>query len=78
VFWFAGGTDPDCYARAKEAGRLNEFFAVSRMRAQGEKIRSPEISSDHIRVEFRRKLTQARRDSLPPYKDALQRYDRAS
>jgi len=38
VFWFAGGTDPDRYARAKEAGRLNEFFAVSRMRAQGEKF----------------------------------------
>jgi amidohydrolase len=24
VFWFVGGTDPDRYAKAKEAGRLNE------------------------------------------------------
>ena len=23
VFWFVGGTDPDRYAKAKEAGRLN-------------------------------------------------------
>jgi metal-dependent amidase/aminoacylase/carboxypeptidase family protein len=23
VFWFVGGTDPDTYAKAKEAGRLN-------------------------------------------------------
>jgi amidohydrolase len=25
VFWFVGGTDPDRYAQAKEAGRLNEI-----------------------------------------------------
>jgi hippurate hydrolase len=25
VFWFVGGTDPDIYERAKEAGRLNEL-----------------------------------------------------
>jgi amidohydrolase len=25
VFWFVGGTDPDTYARAKDAGRLNEL-----------------------------------------------------
>ncbi|MGH8301149.1 MAG: M20 family metallopeptidase [Steroidobacteraceae bacterium] len=25
VFWFVGGTDPDTYARAKAAGRLNEI-----------------------------------------------------
>jgi metal-dependent amidase/aminoacylase/carboxypeptidase family protein len=25
VFWFVGGTDPECYAQAKEAGRLNEI-----------------------------------------------------
>jgi hypothetical protein len=25
VFWFVGGTDPDRYANAKEAGRLNEI-----------------------------------------------------
>ncbi|HEY6911461.1 MAG TPA: M20 family metallopeptidase [Myxococcales bacterium] len=25
VFWFVGGTDPDIYATAKEAGRLNEL-----------------------------------------------------
>ena len=25
VFWFVGGTDPDVYAKAKEAGRLNEL-----------------------------------------------------
>ncbi len=25
VFWFIGGTDPDTYAKAKEAGRLNEL-----------------------------------------------------
>ncbi len=25
VFWFVGGTDPDTYAKAKEAGRLNEL-----------------------------------------------------
>ena len=25
VFWFVGGTDPETYARAKEAGRLNEL-----------------------------------------------------
>jgi hippurate hydrolase len=25
VFWFVGGTEPDRYARAKEAGRLNEL-----------------------------------------------------
>ncbi|MBE9014565.1 amidohydrolase [Chroococcidiopsidales cyanobacterium LEGE 13417] len=25
VFWFIGGTDPDTYAKAKEAGRLNEI-----------------------------------------------------
>jgi hippurate hydrolase len=25
VFWFVGGTDPDRYAQAKEAGRLNEL-----------------------------------------------------
>src|SRR5262249_27294448 len=25
VFWFVGGTDPDRYAKAKEAGRLNEI-----------------------------------------------------
>lgn len=25
VFWFVGGTDPDVYSKAKEAGRLNEL-----------------------------------------------------
>ena len=25
MFWFVGGTDPDRYAKAKEAGRLNEL-----------------------------------------------------
>ena len=25
VFWFIGGTDPDVYAKAKEAGRLAEL-----------------------------------------------------
>ena len=25
VFWFVGGTDPDVYAKAKKAGRLNEL-----------------------------------------------------
>ena len=25
VFWFVGGTDPDVYAKAKEAGRLNDL-----------------------------------------------------
>ena len=25
VFWFIGGTDPDTYAKAKDAGRLNEL-----------------------------------------------------
>jgi hippurate hydrolase len=25
VFWFVGGTDPERYAKAKEAGRLNEI-----------------------------------------------------
>jgi metal-dependent amidase/aminoacylase/carboxypeptidase family protein len=25
VFWFVGGTDPDTYAKAKAAGRLNEL-----------------------------------------------------
>jgi len=25
VFWFVGGTDPDTYARAKDAGRMNEI-----------------------------------------------------
>ena len=25
VFWFVGGTDPDIYAKAREAGRLNEL-----------------------------------------------------
>jgi len=25
VFWFVGGSDPDVYAKAKEAGRLNEL-----------------------------------------------------
>ena len=25
VFWFVGGTDPDAYAKAKEAGRINEI-----------------------------------------------------
>jgi len=25
VFWFVGGTDPDVYAQAKKAGRLNEL-----------------------------------------------------
>jgi hippurate hydrolase len=25
VFWFVGGTDPEVYAKAKEAGRLNEL-----------------------------------------------------
>jgi hippurate hydrolase len=25
VFWFIGGTDPTQYAKAKEAGRLNEL-----------------------------------------------------
>ena len=25
VFWFVGGTDPDIYAKAKEANRLNEL-----------------------------------------------------
>ena len=25
VFWFVGGTDPDRYAKAKEAGSLNEI-----------------------------------------------------
>jgi len=25
VFWFVGGTDPDTYTKAKEAGRLNEL-----------------------------------------------------
>ena len=24
-FWFVGGTDPGTYAKAKEAGRLNEL-----------------------------------------------------
>ena len=27
VFWFVGGTDPGRYAKAKEAGRLNEIPA---------------------------------------------------
>jgi hippurate hydrolase len=26
VFWFIGGTDPDEYAKAKEAGRLSELL----------------------------------------------------
>jgi hippurate hydrolase len=25
VFWFVGGTDPDTYAKAKEAGRINDI-----------------------------------------------------
>jgi hippurate hydrolase len=25
VFWFVGGTDPGRYAKAKQAGRLNEI-----------------------------------------------------
>ncbi|MGH6956298.1 MAG: hypothetical protein ACREEW_06485, partial [Caulobacteraceae bacterium] len=25
VFWFVGGTDPEVYAKAKDAGRLNEL-----------------------------------------------------
>src|SRR3569833_2477590 len=25
VFWFVGGTDPDVYAKAKEAGTLNDL-----------------------------------------------------
>jgi hippurate hydrolase len=25
VYWFVGGTDPDTYAKAKEAGRLNDL-----------------------------------------------------
>jgi hypothetical protein len=25
VFWFVGGTDPNTYAKAKEAGRINEL-----------------------------------------------------
>ena len=25
VFWFVGGTDPDVYAQAKKAGRVNEL-----------------------------------------------------
>jgi hippurate hydrolase len=25
VFWFVGGTDPDTYAQAKEAGRINDL-----------------------------------------------------
>jgi metal-dependent amidase/aminoacylase/carboxypeptidase family protein len=25
VFWFMGGTDPDTYAKAKEAGRINDL-----------------------------------------------------
>src|SRR5205085_11334397 len=25
VFWFVGGTDPQTYAKAKKAGRLNEL-----------------------------------------------------
>jgi hippurate hydrolase len=25
VFWFIGGTDPERYAQAKEAGRLNQI-----------------------------------------------------
>ena len=25
VFWFVGGTDPDIYAKAKEAGRISEL-----------------------------------------------------
>jgi hypothetical protein len=25
VFWFVGGTDPNTYAKAKEAGRVNEL-----------------------------------------------------
>jgi hippurate hydrolase len=25
VFWFIGGTDPDTYAKAKEAGRINDL-----------------------------------------------------
>jgi hippurate hydrolase len=25
VFWFVGGTDPDTYAKAKEAGRINDL-----------------------------------------------------
>src|SRR6201993_1147978 len=25
VFWFVGGTDPETYAKAKEAGRINEL-----------------------------------------------------
>ena len=28
VFWFVRGTDPDRYARAKEAGRLNEIPTI--------------------------------------------------
>jgi len=25
VFWFVGGPDPDVYAKAEEAGRLNDL-----------------------------------------------------
>jgi hypothetical protein len=25
VFWFVGGTDPETYAKAKEAGRIREI-----------------------------------------------------
>ena len=25
VFWFIGGTDPDIYVKAKEAGKINEI-----------------------------------------------------
>ena len=43
VFWFIGGTDPDVYAKAKEAGRLAELIdqPISRaaLSAQGSGLR---------------------------------------
>jgi hypothetical protein len=32
VFWFVGGNDPDRYAEAKAAGKLNEFASAIRGR----------------------------------------------
>src|SRR5215469_2099819 len=57
---------------------LNIRIFRSRARARKAKnFGSPEILSDHIRVDFHRKRMQARRDSLPPHKDMTAPLERA-
>jgi len=45
VSWFVGGTDPDRYAKAKQAGRLNEILTNHNPRFAPVSIRPCRLAS---------------------------------